>query len=198
MRLIITVILGLFAPVLTAAPLVDPWAIMAESPDMLDPEDVYTSCSDNRFVISLDAVNAPSEKATALPVKSPPWEKEIRCTLNGREITSTLTVAEPRPTGICGATHHIEGNLAVDNARLLGNSNFANYCSMSGISSLSLKTRTDGGLAELIICTYESGHGNTSATHVYACRSYDADALMAKGVTLTDGGLDNNAQTAKP
>ena len=181
-----------------AVPQVDPTAIEAESPEMLQPAAFYSFCGPNAFAVSLDPVQLRSaDKAQGEEVKHPLGEaggtNVITCKQGGREVVATLTVAPPRESGMCAALHHIHVKLSVDGQVLL-TTKFANYCAPWGLSSFSLL-----GLGEssphstLRSCGYWNEEiavmprGDKISKRSFECADFSALEMLSSKLYLSDG-----------
>jgi hypothetical protein len=124
-----------------AVPYVDPTAIEADAPEMLEPSAVYSFCGAHNFVISLDPVQLRRGKADGEELKHPLDEhggtKTIECKQNNGLIVANLRISPPGGNVMCGAVHHVDVKLQINDQMLVA-TQFAEHCAPWGLTLTSL------------------------------------------------------------
>jgi hypothetical protein len=188
----------LFTQLSHAAGYVDPTAIDADAPEMLDPTAFYTFCGPNDFVVSLDAgkprrSNRQVEgEESQYPLDAEGGTKTVSCKLGKQEIVATFDVNPPHERGMCAAVHRIGIKVDVDGQRLL-KTKFAEYCTVWGISSLSLLSYGEGSPAAVLrVCGYWREDVPISRTkegfakRSFECADFDVQEMLRRKLHIVD------------
>ncbi len=186
----------LFASGVHALPYVDPTAIEADAPEMLQPSAVYSFCAARTFAIALEPVQPRHAEIEGEELKHPLDEhggrRTIECKLGKDLIAATLRISPPGGNGMCGAVHFVGLELQVNDQLLLG-TKFAEYCSPWGITSVTL-IKYDAGypLATVRMCGYwrEDVAVANSGIKVYKrsfeCSDFAASELLENKLHISD------------
>ncbi len=191
MRTHLFLLVTLISFVCNAAQLVDPYEIEAESPHMLDPEKIYTSCTDKKFEVSL-------EKPSDIQItengnfKLDPngGSKTVKCTLKSHLIESVFSYSGSNGSGYCGGAKFIQVSVSIDSKRVLS-SPLANYCTMWGMSSFRIKSHSEKSLDNIIACGYwpmtETTESGVAESRTYSCTNYNAEDIIQKNNRIGSG-----------
>jgi hypothetical protein len=189
--------ISLLAQAAHASPYVDPTAIEADAPEMLQPSDFYTFCGPNDFVLSLDPAkpqrpNAPpvgEEVKHALDEQG--GTKVVSCALGTHELVATFDIAPPSERGWCAAVHHIKVRVRIDDQMLLS-TKFAEYCTHWGITSLTLFGSGGRSPSTLRVCGYWQGEvplsreGKGLSKRSFECADFDAIEMVERKLYIVD------------
>jgi len=175
----------------SAAQLVDPYEIEAESPHMLDPGEVYTSCTDKKFEVSLEK---PSENQITengnFKLNSNGGSKIIKCKLKDHLIESEFSYSGSSGSGYCGGAKFIKVSVSIDSKRILS-SPFANYCTTWGLSSFQIKSYSEKTLDNIIVCGYWPATTNAGSdvveSRTYNCTNFNAEDIIQKNHPIGEG-----------
>jgi hypothetical protein len=193
----------LFSSSANAVPSVDPTAIEADSPDMLQPSAIYSFCGAHSFAISLDPVPPRRGKTDGEELKHPLDEhggtKAIECKQGNGLIVATLQISPPRENGMCAAVHYVHVKVQVNGQMMLA-TKFAEYCAPWGLTSLSLVGYGEAfPPSTLRMCGYWRGNVAVANSEIkvdkrsFECADFSASELLEKKLYLTDGPQEIHA-----
>jgi hypothetical protein len=193
----------LFASSVNAVPYVDPTAIEADGPEMLQPSAIYSFCGAHSFAISLDPAQPRHGKTDVQELKHPLDEhggtKAIECKQGNGLIVATLRISPPGANGMCAAVHYVHVKLQVNGQMLLA-TKFAEHCAPWGLTSLSLVEYGEAfPPSTLRMCGYwrQDVAVANSAIKVdkrsFECADFSASQLLEKKLYLTDGPQEIHA-----
>lgn len=181
-----------------ASPYVDPTAIEAEAPEMLEPTAFHTFCGPSDFVVSLDPAKPSrangqvdgSELKHALDDQG--GTKTVTCKQGNQEIVATFDITPPGEQGFCGAVHHVKVRVRVDN-QMLVTSKFADYCTLWGVTSITLLGRGSASpAATLRVCGYwqgqvavRNGKDALDKRH-FECSDFPAQEMLTRKLYVSD------------
>jgi len=180
-----------------AAPDVDPTAIEADGPEMLQPSAIHSFCGAHRFAISLDPGPPRHDQPKGEEIKHPLDEhggtKSIECKQGDGLIVATLRIAPPGGNGMCAAVHHVHVKLQINGQMLLA-TKFAEYCAPWGLTSLSLIEYGEAfPPSTLRMCGYWRGNVAVANSGIevekrsFECADFSTSELLEKKLYLTDG-----------
>ena len=187
----------LFASSVDAVPYVDPTAIEADGPEMLEPSAIYSFCGAHSFAISLDPVQPTRGKTDGEELKHSLDEhggtKAIECKQGNHLIVATLRITPPGGNGMCAAVHSVHVKLQVNGQMLLA-TKFAEYCAPWGLTWLSvLEYGKAFPPSTLRMCGYwrqdvaVANSGIKVNKRSFECADFAAAELLEKKLYVTDG-----------
>jgi hypothetical protein len=180
-----------------AAPYVDPTAIEADAPEMLQPSAIHSFCGPHAFAISVDPVQLRrgqgDGEALTYPLDEHAGTKTIECKQNDGRIVATLRITPPGGNGFCGAVHYVHVKLQIDDQLLLA-TKFAEYCAPWGLTSLSLIEYSEAfPPSTLRMCGYWRASVPVADSQLkvdkrsFECADFSTPELLEKKLVLTDG-----------
>lgn len=191
MRASLSLIVILVSTYCGAAQLVDPYEIMAESPKMLDPDEIFISCTDKAFDIALEKpIGNQIANNESFKLASNGGNKVVKCSLKGHLIESEFSYSGSSGSGYCGGVKFIQASISIDSKRILY-SPFANYCTMWGMSSIRIKSHSEKSLDSIIACGYwpitETTENGVVESRTYSCTNYNAEDVIQKNHRIGSG-----------
>lgn len=186
-----------FAASVHAVPYVDPTAIEADAPEMLQPSAIYSFCGARTFAISLDPAHLRQGRTDGEELKHPLDEhggtKTIECKQGDDRIVATLRISPPGGNGMCGAVHYVHVKLEVNDQMLLA-TKFAEYCAPWGLTSVSLLGYGEAfPPSTLRMCGYWQQNVAVIDSQIkvdkrsFECADFSAAELLEKKLFLMDG-----------